>query len=86
MAWFRKLEEVAKKLYPERVPPDRRDKPPLSDDKVRIIRNEYLATGKILEIAKRYKIDPWRVGQICRAEKLSRIAAGTTFDPRRFEL
>jgi hypothetical protein len=75
MAWFRKLEAVAKRLYPDRVPPGRHNKPPLSDDKIRIIRNEYLATGKILEIAKRHHIDPWRVGQICRAEKQSRRAA-----------
>jgi hypothetical protein len=75
MAWFRKLEAIAKRLYPERVPPGRRNKPPLSDDKIRIIRNEYLATGKVIEIAKRHGIDPWRVGQICRAEKKSRIAA-----------
>ena len=75
VAWFRKLEGVAKKLYPDRVPPGRRDKPPLTDDKIRIIREEYIATGKILQIARRHAIDPWRVGQICRAEKLSRIAA-----------
>jgi hypothetical protein len=75
MAWFRKLEGVAKKLYPELVPPGRRDKPPISDDKIRIIRNEYLTTGKVLKIAKRHEIDPWRVGQICRAEKQNRIAA-----------
>ena len=75
MAWFRRMEAVAKRLYPERVPPGRRDKPPLSDDKIRMIRNEYLATGKVLKIARRHQIDPWRVGQICRAEKQSRIAA-----------
>jgi hypothetical protein len=73
MLWFRKLEQVAKGLYPDRVPPDRRDRPPLSDEEVRIIRDEYLATGKVLKIARRYKIEPWRVGLICRAEKQRRI-------------
>ena len=86
MAWFRKLEEVAKKLYPERVPSERRDKPPLSDAKIRIIRNEYLATGKILEIAKRHELDPWRVGQLCRAEKQIRAEAAESNRANREQL
>ena len=31
MKWFRNLEAVAKRLYPNRVPPGCRDRPPLSD-------------------------------------------------------
>jgi len=73
MAWFRTLEEVAKELYPDRVPPGRRDKP-LSDDEIQAIRAEYLETGEVHEIAARHEIPAWRIGQICRKEKEQRHA------------
>ena len=77
MAWFRKLEEVAKKLYPNRVPEGRRDRPPLSEKEIQDIREEYLNASysnrnAVKEIAARHNIAPFMVGRLCRKEKEQR--------------
>lgn len=73
-AWLRALEKVAKELYPLRVPPGRHDSAPLTDEQKQAIRAEYLETGNAREIAARYQIEPFLVGQLCRKEKAQRSA------------
>lgn len=78
MAWFRTLEEVAKKMYPDRVPVGRRDKS-LTEEIIQAIRADYLQADytdrkAVEKIAAKYGIEKFRVGQLCRKEKQIRNA------------
>jgi hypothetical protein len=76
MARLRALEEVAKELYPGRVPVGRRDKP-LTETTIAAIRADYLGADytdrkAVKKIAAKYGIGTFRVGQLCRKEKEQR--------------
>jgi hypothetical protein len=76
MAWFRTLEDVAKKLYPDRVPIGRCDKP-LTEEAIQAIREDYLQADyfdrkAVKKIAAKHGIGTFRVGQLCRKEKQHR--------------
>lgn len=73
-AWFRRMEKVAKELYPDRMPLGRADNPP-TEETIQSIRAEYLQTGDAKKIAAKYfgsEDESWRVGQLCRKEKQER--------------
>jgi hypothetical protein len=76
MAWFRALEEVAMELYPDRVPFGRRNRV-LTGETIEAVRADYLKAeyfdrNAVKNIAAKYGIGTFRVGQLCRKEKQRR--------------
>jgi hypothetical protein len=63
--WFRKLDKIARELYPDKAP----NAVYLTDETIETIRQEYVEKGNARELAERYRLAPCRLGQIVWAEK-----------------
>ncbi|MFI5117193.1 MAG: hypothetical protein ACHP8B_10915 [Terriglobales bacterium] len=69
MKRLRRLEEIAIQLFPDRVP-SYRQRIPASEEQKEAIRKRFLEVeGDIPTVASEFGLKPYRVGQICRAEK-----------------
>jgi hypothetical protein len=66
MKRLRELENVATKLFPDSVPPDRLPRKSLSEAEVNELRGMYAAGVSARDIAPLYDIHPSRVGLLCR--------------------
>jgi hypothetical protein len=67
--WFRRLDKIARELYPSLAPPSAVT---ITEEAKAAIRLEYAGNGNARELAKRYGLTPARIGQIVKAEKKMR--------------
>jgi hypothetical protein len=70
---FRELENIAKELFPHRVPRSRASIV-LTEEKTQAIRQRVLEGTDIRAVASEFGIPPFRVGQLCREEKAAFLA------------
>ena len=74
MKRLRKMEEIAKRMFPDSVPPRRKDRAPLTEKEIEEIRKAYLDGTDAKELAARFGIGAAHVGRLCREEKAIRAA------------
>jgi hypothetical protein len=70
---LREMENIAKKLFPERVPSSRK-RVPLTEERKQAIRDRFLEVKDFDSVAAEFGIEAFRVGQLCKNEK-ARIVA-----------
>jgi len=74
MKRLRELEKVAKRLFPDSVPSDRKQRASLADNEKEEIRQRYLAGDDAKELAKEFRVPPSVVGHLCKEQKKIRAA------------
>lgn len=70
---FRELEKIAIRLFPHRSPRHRRPVR-LSEETKQAIRTRFLEVQDFAAVAAEFGIEPFRVGQLCRAQKAAIVA------------
>ena len=74
MKRLREMNKIAKRMFPDSIPPSRKDRAPLTEKEVKEIKKAYLDGTDAKELAVRFDITAARVGQLCREEKAMRAA------------
>src|SRR5579864_3468366 len=69
MKRLREMDKIAKRMFPDSIPPSRKDRVPLTEKEVKEIKKAYLDGTDAKELAVRFDITAARVGQLCREEK-----------------
>lgn len=74
MKRLREMEKIAMQMFPDSVPPSRKQSASLIEKELKEIRQAYLDGTDAKELAVRFGITAAHVGRICREEKAIRAA------------
>jgi hypothetical protein len=66
-SWFNRIDEISRELYADRC--SAKGEVTITEEVEQAIRAEYLSKGNARELSERFRLPPFRIGQIVKAEK-----------------